>query len=184
MSTRFEASSVNWPEIMTRGNRIIRSRLIGNLDDREDCLDQSLLFMVRALDRGLFAYRGEGSFEKYASTICINTAKKFNRKVANRQRRIMSMPDNPDCSDSFISQTANRLPSPETTAVYREIMENVRQIIAGLDPEVQVLFSLKYEKGLKDKEIAQKLGISTEAVKSRFFRLRKILREELKSRDF
>jgi len=60
--------------------------------------------------------------------------------------------------------------------VYREIMQTIEK----LPPKMQEVFKLSYLSQLREEEIAQRLSISVNSVKTHKQRAKKILREDLK----
>ena len=62
---------------------------------------------------------------------------------------------------------------------YREIKQKAENAISTMPPKRQEIFRLSREKGLKNKEIAEKLQISIKTVENQMGQALKFLREEL-----
>jgi len=62
---------------------------------------------------------------------------------------------------------------------YREIKQKAEKAISAMPPKRQEIFRLSREKGLKNKEIAEKLHISIKTVENQMGQALKFLRDEL-----
>lgn len=62
---------------------------------------------------------------------------------------------------------------------YREIKQKSEKAISAMPPKRQEIFRLSREKGLKNKEIAEKLNISIKTVENQMGQALKFLRDEL-----
>lgn len=74
--------------------------------------------------------------------------------------------------------------SPEDAFIKREILKNITQILNKIEqqePEKQylTLFKLRYEDGLTQNEIAEKLGVSQSDVSKKLFKLMSKVRKAL-----
>jgi RNA polymerase sigma factor (sigma-70 family) len=56
--------------------------------------------------------------------------------------------------------------SPERALIVRELIQQIDYSINSLPPQCQIVFKLSREQGLSNKEIAEKLSISENTVKS------------------
>lgn len=70
--------------------------------------------------------------------------------------------------------------SPAAQLLSREIREQIQSLVDQLTPRQRQVFLLSREEGLKQQEIAQKLGIGYESVKSHLADALKFLRSELR----
>lgn len=79
------------------------------------------------------------------------------------------------------------LPDPETTTSLAEgsfdHLSDLYDVIQSLDDIHRIPLILKYIKGFSEKEIAEILGLNQNTVKSRLFKGRKNLREQLQPDD-
>lgn len=82
-----------------------------------------------------------------------------------------------DYSDVVISYTNIKLPeSPEEIVIQKEILEFVANTVKNIDksePDKDYLhiYTLRYDKGMTQKEIAEELGISQSEVSKRLYRI-------------
>lgn len=78
-----------------------------------------------------------------------------------------------------LPREASPVPSPDP-ALQREIRDNVQRAFRRLPPKLQVAATLALVEERPYEEIAEALGISVGAVKSRIFRVTRMLRHELR----
>lgn len=76
------------------------------------------------------------------------------------------------------------MPTPEDLAVKKEILQNIVDAVCEIDenaPEKDYykLYSLRYEKGLTQKEIASELNLSQSEVSKRLFKLMEKVKQAL-----
>ncbi|WP_186580535.1 RNA polymerase sigma factor [Aquibacillus kalidii] len=62
-------------------------------------------------------------------------------------------------------------------------IDQLNQEVIQLSPKLRHVFFLKYLKDYKDEEIARQLNISLSAVKTRLYRARKILQDQVESKE-
>ena len=85
--------------------------------------------------------------------------------------------DDIDCADAWIKDKA---PSLETEIIKKEMNECIRGFIDKLPEDYKAVFVLSELEGLKNQEIAVKLGVSLDTVKIRMHRARIKLKKELR----
>ena len=73
------------------------------------------------------------------------------------------------------------IPAEEETPIYKEAAEWIGPLISLLPEEYALPLRLADIEGLKQQEVADRLGLSLTATKSRIQRARKMLQEEIKS---
>lgn len=164
-------------EIQRKGSRTAADRLIrvhydeiyrfvyrqtGHKEDAMDLTQSIFLAMLRALP----AYRAErGTFRTWLYRIAAN-------KVIDARRRSRLTP---------LPIEELEVPSEEDfTARIRDqaLLEQIEGFVSGLEPQVQAVFRLRLYAVQSFPEIAAALGEPEAAVKSRYYRLLKRLREE------
>jgi RNA polymerase sigma-70 factor (ECF subfamily) len=83
--------------------------------------------------------------------------------------------------EDLADQLAGAHPDPLQTLVASEELRQVQRLVARQPAEIREMFALRFEQGLRVREVAQIVGLSEEAAKQRFARtLRKI---QLQLRD-
>ena len=79
----------------------------------------------------------------------------------------------------FLEYFSDTAPTPDRRLEAREFQATVDEAIASLTPQQQTAFRLSRYQGLSHEEIAQKMGISRQAVKSHIVRAIVRLRQQL-----
>ena len=83
-----------------------------------------------------------------------------------------------------IYEPVDIMPTPEDLAVKKEILQNIIDAVIKIDDEFPEkdyykLYSLRYEKGLTQKEIASELDLSQSEVSKRLFKLMEKVKQAL-----
>ena len=149
-------------------------RITGNRQDAEDALQESFLRAFIHMNK----FQERSSFSTWLTRIAINSALMILRK--KRSSSEISI-DRTDGSAGDFETWEPRSPweDPESRYVRRERHELLRQAIQQLPPVFRDVIELLQAKECSNQEIAQSLGISLPAVKSRLARARKALRTSL-----
>ena len=151
-------------------------RMLGNDADAEDVTQDVLLQVVRKLD----TFRGEAAFPTWLHRLTVNAALAHRRKRAVHDRHEVSNP-----LDNFLENGYHRGPvrpwsvEPVQQALDRETQQLIERAIAGLPEIYRDVYVLADVEGLPNAEIAEMLGLSVAAVKSRLHRGRLLMREAL-----
>jgi RNA polymerase sigma-70 factor (ECF subfamily) len=151
-------------------------RMLGNEADAEDVTQDVLLQLVRKLD----TFRGESAFPTWLHRITVNAALAFRRKRASREQHHVHDP-----LDNFLEDAKHAAPvrnwwiQPEQVALDRETQGLIETAIAGLPELYRDVYILADVEGLANSEIADMLGLSVPAVKSRLHRARLLMRNTL-----
>lgn len=152
--------------------RVLRHlrRLVG--DGEAEDLTQSVMLKV---SDALSGFRGEASLSTWIYRIATNTA-------LDRLRRETANPVVPgvDFDDDELPPVA-RTASPEATAIRQEKSACVRAFIERLPDNYRAVTLLSDIEGLKNGEIAARLGLTVGTVKIRLHRAREKLRERLQA---
>jgi RNA polymerase sigma-70 factor, ECF subfamily len=149
-------------------------RILGNWEDAEDVVQDSLLRAFRHLDQ----FRGTCGFSTWLTRIAINSALMELRK--RRARPAISYDRTADSNGAVESwEFPDLAPSPERLCVSQETEVLLRGAILRLPWCYQTVTEMYHAKEYSTNEIAQDLGISVAAVKSRLYRARKTLRASL-----
>jgi RNA polymerase sigma-70 factor, ECF subfamily len=151
-------------------------RMLGNEADAEDVTQDVLLQLIRKLD----TFRGESAFPTWLHRITVNAALAYRRKRASREQHHVRDP-----LDSFLEEGKHVAPvrnwwvRPDQIAVDRETQRLIEKAIAGLPEIYRDVYVLADVEGLANSEIADMLGLSVPAVKSRLHRARLLMRSAL-----
>ena len=135
-------------------------------EDAQEVLQETLLSMVRNLD----GFRGESSISTWLYTVARNHCLKRRRTSKFAPAVVEPLDaDPPDAEEA----------DPEAAAASREIEVALEQAIDGLDERYGEVLVLRDVEGLTAPEVAEILGLSTSAVKSRLHRARMAVRARL-----
>ena len=147
-------------------------RMCGNADDASDVAQESLMAMARSVRD----FRGDASVASWLYTI-------IRRLCIRKRRRSKFAPAHEESLDAPGSKVVQRLadptPDPEQGAAGREIEAALATAIDHLDPGQREVLLLRDVEGLSAPEVAQVLGLSVEAVKSRLHRARLAVRQQI-----
>lgn len=135
----------------------------------------------------LNAIESEATLEAYlkrvATTSIINVLKDSGRLRRTRSGYMstkevgLDAKSSIDYSDVVINYSGIKLPeSPEEIIIQKEILEFVANTIRNIDKEdpdkdYLYIYTLRYDKGMTQKEISEQLGISQSEVSKRLYRL-------------
>lgn len=147
-------------------------RMCGNPEDASDVMQDTLLAMAQSLD----SFRGEASVSTWLFTI----ARRFCLK---KRRKSKYAPTHEDPIDAEGSRLTSTLPSPaerpDDAVARHEVSAAVRHAIEALEEPQRDVLVLRDVEGLSAKDVAEVLGLSVEAVKSRLHRARVAVRTAL-----
>jgi RNA polymerase sigma-70 factor (ECF subfamily) len=145
-------------------------RLTQNVPEAEDCTQETFARFIRSWPRWQDRSRGAGP---WLAAIAKNVA----RDLWQEQFKVAKISDT-------LAAVPTRNPaagqSPDIDTLERESFEVVAKALQTVEPPCRELIELLFEKGLTQKEAAEKLGDSHEAVKKRYQRCLKRLQASLR----
>jgi RNA polymerase sigma-70 factor (ECF subfamily) len=153
-------------------------RMLGNDADAEDVTQDVLLQVVRKLD----TFRGESAFPTWLHRVTVNAALAHRRKRATRQARQSGESVDAALDDGYGYTPGSVRPwsvSPDQPVLDAETHELIERAIAGLPDTYRDVYVLADVESLPNAEIAEMLGLSVAAVKSRLHRARLMMRDAL-----
>jgi len=140
--------------------------------DAEDALQEAYVKAYHALGQ----YRGDASLATWLSRIVHNECLMRLRRDARRDK-VIPMVGGVDASDEEIPDLA--IERPEMAAMRSQMRELLERHIDELPDGLRTVFVMRAIEDLSVEEVAQCLGLSEVAVRSRHFRARSLLRETL-----
>jgi len=147
-------------------------RMCGDVEDASDVMQDTLLAMAQSLE----TFRGDASVSTWLYTI----ARRF---CLRKRRKSTFAPTHEESLDAADSRLAETLPSPaeppDDTVARHEIASAVDRAIGALDPGQREVLVLRDIEGLSAREVAEVVGLSVDAVKSRLHRARVAVRQAL-----
>ena len=153
--------------------------MLGNDADAEDVTQDVLLQVVRKLD----TFRGESAFPTWLHRVTVNAALAHRRKRANRQAHQSGEPLDAVLDDGDGHPHPGSLRpwsiSPDQPVLDAETHELIEQAIGKLPETYRDVYVLADVEGMPNADIAEMLGMSVAAVKSRLHRGRLLMRDAL-----
>jgi RNA polymerase sigma factor (sigma-70 family) len=160
----------------THAKKILRvtERITNNREDAEDALQDTFL---RA-HLHLRSFDGRSSIVTWLTRIAINSALLILRKRASAPQFSIDEPIDAESVAPSIDP-ADQRPTPEEQYADFEQRAIVRSAIQALRPANQRALEMQTVEGRPVKEIAEQMGLSMSATKSRLFHAKEALRRSL-----
>lgn len=150
--------------------QLIRS--CGNHEDAEDVLVEALLKAYQHLDQ----LRGDDAFRAWLAQIGRRVCWQLKEREALRPVIQLSVAE-----DRGV-QPADSESSPELLLTRQRLAELLREAVAQLEPDQRSVYELRDLEGYSGQEVAERLGITLAAQKSRLHRARAHVRAFLDRR--
>jgi RNA polymerase sigma-70 factor (ECF subfamily) len=155
------------PEVYRFGMNMCRDP-----EDAKDVLQDTLLAMAR----GVRSFRGASSISTWLYTI----ARSF---CIKKRRRSKFAPERERSLETDVAGEARHLAAdggpPDEALAGRQVERALEQAIAGLEPMYREVLLLRDVEGLSAPEVAEVVGVSVQAVKSRLHRARLSVRQRV-----
>jgi RNA polymerase sigma-70 factor (ECF subfamily) len=147
-------------------------KMCRNPEDAEDVLQDTLLAMARSVRD----FRGASSISTWLYTIARNHCIRKRRKSKFAPATTYSLE-----TDAGVEAVSLRDPSkaPDDVVADRQVSRALEEAIRSLEPKYREVLLLRDEEGLTGPEVAEVLGLSPQAVKSRLHRARLAVREKV-----
>lgn len=149
------------------------SRYVNDQSDAYDIAQEAFIKAYRALPR----FRGDSAFYTWLYRIAINTAK--NHIVANKRRPEDQQVDLQDSEQYDIQARLKHFDTPEGLLLSDEIRQTVERAIGGLPEELRTAIVLRELEGMSYEEIAEAMDCPVGTVRSRIFRAREAIGQNL-----
>ena len=154
----------------------IARRMLGNDADAEDVTQDVLLQVIRKLD----TFRGDSAIGTWLHRVTVNAALAHRQKRANRHAREQNTATDEVLETAAPGGAVKRWDiRPDESALGAEQTELIEKAIGTLPDPFRDVYVLADVEGLPNSEIAEMLGLSVPAVKSRLHRARLRMRDEL-----
>lgn len=140
-------------------------------DDAEDVVQETY---VRAFTH-LGEFEGRSSFATWLTRICVNEALQRGRRQRRRDARGRVI----DAAEVDMSSFPSDGPSPEDRASDREMGGVIEHAIDALPDDFREVFVMRAVEQLSVAEVSACLDINEQTVKTRFFRARGLLKDDL-----
>jgi RNA polymerase sigma-70 factor (ECF subfamily) len=151
------------------------SRLIRDQAEVEDIAQEAFIKAYRALPN----FRGDSAFYTWLYRIAINTAK--NHLVSQGRRAPTTTEADIEEAETFDDGDHLRdLNTPESMLLTKQVGEAVNRAIDQLPEDLRTAIVLREIEGLSYEEIAESMSCPIGTVRSRIFRAREAIAQELK----
>jgi RNA polymerase sigma-70 factor, ECF subfamily len=151
------------------------SRLIRDSAEIEDVAQEAFVKAYRALPN----FRGDSAFYTWLYRIAINTAKNY--LVSQGRRAPTSTEADVEDAETFDDGDHLRdLNTPDSMLLTKEVAEAVNRAIEQLPEDLRTAIVLRELEGLSYEEIAESMQCPIGTVRSRIFRAREAIAEELR----
>jgi RNA polymerase sigma-70 factor (ECF subfamily) len=131
--------------------------------------------------RALPNFRGDSKIYTWLYRIAVNRGKNRMKQISRGHAALTTSLDDPiDQEEGLSRDVPDERYGPERMLERRELQEVVSEQINGLPADFRLVIVLRDIQGLSYRDMAEVIGISLEAVKSRLFRARSELRERLR----
>jgi RNA polymerase sigma-70 factor, ECF subfamily len=167
--------------VMPYATSLYRSslRLTGNAQDAEDVRQETLLKTMSRLDQFTGAQTGpRDDLQAWVSRIATNASIDVIRR--RREGKLFSLDQSPSFSDeSWAAQIPSRKANPEQGLLRQESRRLLATAISQLPPDLRQVCLLMDVLNYSTQVVADRVGVSTLAVRLRLFRAHRKLREKL-----
>lgn len=151
------------------------SRFIRDPGEVEDVTQEAFIKAYRALP----GFRGDSAFYTWLYRIGINTAK--NHLVATGRRAPTTTEFDADEAEAFDDGDQLRdINTPESLLMSKQIAQTVNETMEQLPEELRTAIQLREIEGLSYEEIASMMNCPIGTVRSRIFRAREAISEQLR----
>lgn len=151
------------------------SRFVRDSGEAEDVTQDAFIKAYRALP----GFRGESAFYTWLYRIGINTAK--NHLLANKRRAPTSTPFDVEDAESFEEAGLLReVSTPENELMSKQVVDVVQASLQQLPEDLRSALTLREIEGLSYEEIASVMNCPVGTVRSRIFRAREAVAENLR----
>jgi RNA polymerase sigma-70 factor (ECF subfamily) len=153
------------------------SRLVRDPSEVEDVAQEAFIKAYRALPQ----FRGDSAFYTWLYRIAVNTAKNY--LVAQGRRPIPlsdTLSEDEDGESFGREDVVSDNHTPEAELLSRQIAETVNRAIEALPQDLRTAVTLREIEGLSYEEIAEAMNCPIGTVRSRIFRAREAIAEQLR----
>ncbi len=152
------------------------SQFIRDSGEVEDVTQEAFIKAYRALP----SFRGDSAFYTWLYRIGINTAKNFLVSQGRRAPTNTQSFDSEDAENFDEGGNLRELNTPESELMSKQIAQTVNLTLDKLPEELRTAIILREIEGLSYEEIANAMSCPIGTVRSRIFRAREAISEELR----
>lgn len=149
------------------------SRYVYDRGDVEDVTQEAFIKAYRAIG----GFRGDSAFYTWLYRIAVNTAKNY--LVAQSRRPPNTDVEAQDAEVTEAGRNLREVGTPESNLLSQELAERVTRTVNDLPEELKVAITLRELEGLSYEEIASVMDCPIGTVRSRIFRAREAIDQQL-----
>lgn len=149
------------------------ARYVYDSGDVEDVAQEVFVKAYRAIG----GFRGDSAFYTWLYRIAINTAK--NHLVAQSRRPPQTDVDAQDAELIEVGRNLREMETPESSLLSQELAQRVTSAVRDLPEELRTAITLREMEGLSYEEIATVMDCPIGTVRSRIFRAREAIDQQL-----
>jgi RNA polymerase sigma-70 factor (ECF subfamily) len=150
------------------------SRYVADRAEVEDVTQEAFIRAFRAIK----GFRGESAFYTWLYRIAVNTAKNYLVAQGRRPPSVDVEAEEAEAID--VGSNLRDATTPERHLLADEIGRTVERVLAGLPEDLRTALTLREIDGLSYEEIAEIMDCPIGTVRSRIFRAREAIDEELR----
>lgn len=151
------------------------ARYVRDAGEAEDVTQDAFIKAYRALP----GFRGESAFYTWLYRIGINTAK--NHLLANKRRPPTTTPFDAEEAEAFEDASLlHEVSTPENELMSKQVVNVVQASLQQLPEDLRSALTLREIEGLSYEEIAEVMNCPIGTVRSRIFRAREAVAENLR----
>lgn len=160
-------------------------RMVSHREDAAEVLQEAMLKIIQ----NVASFRGDARFSTWSTRIVMNQAISHLRKRKLRKTTSLEASSNgSEDDDGPGSMLRHRLadhaePGPVSRVEHSEMIEQLRAALARIDEQFRAVIVLRDLEGHDYHQVAEALEIPLGTVKSRLFRARLALRQEMERLD-
>lgn len=162
-------------ELVRRHSQQIYGVSLRMLKNHEDAEDNVQNVLCKAFNN-IRQFEGHSRFSTWLVRITINEALMKLRKSQSDRAAKSTDVLRPDSDEPMIPEIEDERPNPERAYIAKELTDKA---FFGLHPSLRDTFILHKAEGWTNRELAGAMGITVETVKSRIFRARVRMRNQL-----
>ena len=158
--------------------RVLRliSRLVRDPAEQEDIAQEAFIKAYRAIPN----FRVESAFYTWLYRIAVNTAKNYLASQGRRPRTVGEFQSDEDGESFGVDDVVEDNNTPYAVLHSRQVAETVNKAIERLPSDLRMAVTLREIEGLSYEEIAQAMDCPIGTVRSRIFRAREAIAQELR----
>jgi RNA polymerase sigma-70 factor (ECF subfamily) len=154
-------------------------RMVNNHADASDLTQEIFVKLHRSLGK----FRGQSRFSTWLHAVAANhcrTGLRKSRRIGFHESRSLDEPLDPGEGDARRAiEPQDPGATPATALEHRELGERIGAVVAALPEDLRAVLVLRDVQGLEYEEIARALGCELGTVKSRLWRARFRVKDEL-----